>query len=133
LFLACVLIGASYSVVGAAIGVFVFSVLIGPVGVYLAISYGGGRWRDVWNIYAKPVIASAVSIMIGWLVSWAIPPLPLFEWWRMTTIVVVGLGTYLAATWIVARPQLQKLWQISTGLLGRSFGQSSVEGIASNP
>ncbi len=133
LFLACVLIGASFSVVGTAIGLLVFSVVIGPCGIYLAISYGGGGWRDVWNIYAKPMFAATISITSGWLISRAIPPLPLVEWWRMATIGLVGSGLYLAMMWFVARSQLQQLWRVATGLLARRADQTPVEGIASNP
>jgi O-antigen/teichoic acid export membrane protein len=132
LFLACVLFGARFSVVGAAIGVLVFSVVIGPCGLYLAIRFGDGGWRDVWSIYAKPIIAGTISIASGWLISRAIPSLPFVEWWRMATIGLVGSGLYLAAMWFVARPQLQQIWQVSTGMLSRRRGKPTAEGIAGN-
>jgi O-antigen/teichoic acid export membrane protein len=132
-FLVCILIGAWFSVVGAAIGVLVFSALIGPCGIYLAIRYGGGGWRDVWNIFARPMFAATISIACGWLISRAIPPLPLVQWWRMATIGLVGSGLYLAAMWFIARSQLQQLWQVSMGLIrGRAY-KPPVERVVDDP
>jgi PST family polysaccharide transporter len=133
LFLVCILIGAWFSVVGAAIGVLVFSALVGPCGIYLAIRYGDGGWRDVRNIFAKPMFAAAISITSGWLISRAIPPLPLVEWWRMATIGLVSSGLYLAVMWFVAPSQLQQLWRISAGLIWRRAKKPPVDRVLDDP
>jgi PST family polysaccharide transporter len=132
-FLTLVLIGAWWSVYSAALAVLAYSIVIGPTGVYLAIRAGGGGWSDVRNIYAKPMFAAAISIASGWLISRAIPPLPLVEWWRMATIGLVGSGLYLAVMWFVARSQLQQLWRVATGLRARRAGHTPVERTAGNP
>ena len=126
LFLLCILTGAWFSVVGAAIGLLVFSIVVGPCGAYVAIRTGGGRWRDVWDIYARPMLSAAAAAAIGWLASRMIPAVPGLAWWRIAVIVLIGSGSYTGIVWQIARPQLQEIWLLGIKLLARR-GKKSAE------
>jgi hypothetical protein len=119
LFLTLVLIGAWSSVYCAAIAVLVYSIFIGPTGVYLAIRVGGGRWRDVWDIYSLPMLASAAAVGAGWLVSRTIPDIPAVLWWRMATIGGVGGGLYCAIVWWFAPDQVKEFRSRTSGMIMR--------------
>jgi O-antigen/teichoic acid export membrane protein len=62
-FLAAVAVGAK---VGAAVSVSVAVALIfsciGPVGLYLALRPGGGRFRDVLSVYIRPLAVSVCAL-----------------------------------------------------------------------
>jgi PST family polysaccharide transporter len=45
-----------------ALAVTVYFTIIGPIFMYVAIRPAGGRWRDVWGVYAPPAAASAIAI-----------------------------------------------------------------------
>jgi O-antigen/teichoic acid export membrane protein len=51
----------STAAVRVAIAVAIYFALEGPIAMYVAIKYAGGGWRDVWNVYAIPVLLSAIA------------------------------------------------------------------------
>ncbi|HEV8607782.1 MAG TPA: oligosaccharide flippase family protein [Tepidisphaeraceae bacterium] len=66
LFLALTLITSAISpdstaAVRVAQVVALYFVLEGPIAMYVAIRHAGGAWRDVWKVYAFPVLLSAVA------------------------------------------------------------------------
>jgi hypothetical protein len=48
-----------------ALAVMIYFTVIGPIFLYVAIRPGGGRWRDVWRVYASPFAASAIAIGVA--------------------------------------------------------------------
>jgi PST family polysaccharide transporter len=56
-----------------ALAVMIYFAAIGPIFLYVAIRPGGGRWRDVWRVYAPPAAAGVISIGIGVLFGRLIP------------------------------------------------------------
>lgn len=47
------------STVGIAVAIYFAA--IGPVFLYVAIRPSGGTWRDIWRVYAAPMVISAIS------------------------------------------------------------------------
>jgi lipopolysaccharide exporter len=56
-----------------ALAVMVYFTVIGPIFMYVAIRPGGGRWRDVWDVYAPPAAASAIAIGVAAILGRLIP------------------------------------------------------------
>ena len=57
--------------VGIAVA-FYFAV-IGPIFLYVAIHPSGGRWGDIWRVYAAPMVASALAIAAAMLLGSLVP------------------------------------------------------------
>jgi hypothetical protein len=84
IFLTLVTVGALAGKPGAAslwmrpattvgIAVAFYFALIGPIFLYVAIRPSGGKWRDIWRVYAAPMIVSAVAIAIAMLAGSMVP------------------------------------------------------------
>ena len=56
-----------------ALAVMIYFIVIGPIFLYVAIRPGGGRWRDVWSVYAPPAAASVIAIGIAAVLGRLIP------------------------------------------------------------
>lgn len=96
LFITAVYAGARYGeTTGAAAGVMIYAWVSGPLGVFLAIRHGGGRWRDVREVYLRPIGAGLLSFGIASGLAAMIPEIPLQNWLKLAVICAVGLGLYL--------------------------------------
>jgi O-antigen/teichoic acid export membrane protein len=57
--------------VGIAVA-FYFAV-IGPIFLFIAIRPSGGRWRDIWRVYAAPMIASTLAVAAAMYIGMLVP------------------------------------------------------------
>jgi len=58
---------------GVAAAMVVYSLVIGPLSLYVAASAGGRRWRDVVSVYAVPVIGGAAAVGLGLVAARLVP------------------------------------------------------------
>jgi PST family polysaccharide transporter len=58
-----------------AAAVMTYFAIIGPIFMRVAIHPGGGKWRDVWRVYAAPVAASAFAVGGAAVVGRLVPPM----------------------------------------------------------
>ena len=58
-----------------AIAVSTFYAIFGPMGLYVSIRPGGGTWRDVVDIYARPICFGAASVGLALLLPRVVPML----------------------------------------------------------
>lgn len=111
-FLSAVTVGAIVADgVGVAVGASIYFGILGPVHMYVAIRPGGGRWRDVWNVYAAPVAASIAAIAPSMWISEFVPEGPAQQWIRMAVIGFSSGALYLLLTRILAPAPLEELFR----------------------
>ena len=85
-----------------AIAASVYFVIVGPVHMYIVIRPAGGRWRDVWYVYALPLAMSAVVIGAVTAAAGLIPDIPGRDVVRLMAIVGGGVLIYpLVLRWVV--------------------------------
>jgi PST family polysaccharide transporter len=119
LFLLCVYVGARHSAgIGAAWGVAVQSLLIGPPALYLTIRPLGGRWADVGSIFLMPLVAGACAIGAAWWVAGRLPPMPAREIAR-AFIIALAIPGYMIALRIAAPTVWTELLERGRGLIRR--------------
>jgi O-antigen/teichoic acid export membrane protein len=111
-FLIAVTIGALLADgIGVAVGASIYFAILGPVHMYVAIAPAGGSWRDVWNVYAVPVAASAAALAPSMWLADQVPPMAGRNWARMA-VVTGGTGLlYLTLVRAFAPVLLEELFQ----------------------
>jgi PST family polysaccharide transporter len=96
LFIACVTVGAIVGEAKAvAVAVALFMAVTGPVEMYVAILPGGGRWRDVWKVFAAPLALGAAAVGAAWLVGNALPAMPGRDWTLLVLIPLISGALYV--------------------------------------
>ncbi len=81
--------------------------LSGPVNIYAAITAGGGKWKDVAEVFAMPMLIGTVAVGAGMFAGNRLPAIPLRDWARLAITTTVALTTY-AAVARVAMPAISK-------------------------
>jgi PST family polysaccharide transporter len=77
-----------------AVGVFIFYCVFAPVQIYIAIQRGGGKFRDVLNIFTLPLFFSAIAASIGYSAGLLVPDVPFRHAYRIAITVVCTGGVY---------------------------------------
>src|SRR5262249_55336521 len=95
---------------GVAIAASAYFAILGPVHMYVAIRPGGGRWRDVLDVYAVPVCASAAALAPAMWLMEQIPAGPVQQWLRIGTVPLVTGSIYVILVRLVAHERLRELF-----------------------
>jgi PST family polysaccharide transporter len=96
--------------IGVAVGASIYFGLLGPVHMYIAISGNKGTWRDVWGVYAVPVLMSVAALAPAMWLADRLPPMPGRNWARMAVVTGTTGIIYLALASVLARPLLEELF-----------------------
>jgi O-antigen/teichoic acid export membrane protein len=103
IFLAAVYVGARWRAgVGAAVGDAVYSAIVGPLSVALAIRPLGGRGRDVLGVFLPSILAGVVAFGLAALLQRAVPAHPVGHLLRVIVIVAVGCPAYALLVRLIA-------------------------------
>jgi len=87
--------------VGVATTLAIHYAIIGPISIYVAIRSGGGRWTDVWKIFAAPIGAAVLANGLAIYAAAQIPDIPSRDWVRIAVTLAVCLLVYIPAIrWI---------------------------------
>jgi PST family polysaccharide transporter len=127
LYYAMVLAGAALAgAVGVAAGVAATLIVFGPIQLRLAIGPGGGGWREVWRVYAPPLLCGAVAVGVGVLAaSWIERGGSLHHLARIGVTGGVGLACYVALIRRAAPGDWRELRDRVDGLRRRGRGSAS--------
>ena len=81
---------------GVAVGVAAWLVVVGPIQLFLAIRPGGGRMRDVLGVYLAPCGAGALAVGLGVGAAEALPrSVPARDLARAIVTALVAIAAYL--------------------------------------
>ncbi|MHC4986303.1 MAG: oligosaccharide flippase family protein [Planctomycetota bacterium] len=86
------MIGESLSV---AVGVALFMVVSGPVHMYIAVRSGGGRWRQLWTVFAAPGWIGVTAVGAAWLAGNQLPEMPHRDWALLVLIPLLSAAVYV--------------------------------------
>ncbi len=121
--LTCVMIGAlAGGQLGVATGVAVSYAVIGPLDLYVTTCAAGGRWRDVWRVYAGPMAVGLVSIAGSLALAGLIPQMPGRDWVAMALVVGMSSLVYVLVIRKVAPEPWQELVSRLRELAGPRLG-----------
>lgn len=97
LFLALVTAGAFVAAgKGVAAAMLVYSIIAGPLSLRIAARDAGG-WREVWGVYAVPLLGGAAAVGAGLAAAWAVARGPLAApWAKFVVISAVTAAAYAA-------------------------------------
>ena len=111
------------------IAVAIYFALIGPIFLYIAIYPSGGKWGDIWRVYAAPmitsVVASASAMAIGYLIP--IEQIHSRRWGqavRLTVITAWFVAAYIPLIRLVAPDAWRALLQRLIGLYKGRVGEA---------
>jgi len=89
--------------VSVALVVAIYFMVEGPVAMYVAVQRGGGRWRDVWNVYFIPVVLSFSACGAAAALIRFLPGQRRFDHiWHMVAGTLLAAAIYLPAIRILA-------------------------------
>jgi len=111
--------GRPATTVGMAVAV--YFALIGPIFLYVAIQPTGGTWRDIWRVYAAPMLASALAVAGAMLVGMLVPidRIRGHRWAqavRLSIILAWFVATYIPLIRVIAPDAWRALLQRLIGL-----------------
>ena len=86
-----------------AFGVLIFYCIFAPVQMYVAIRRGGGKFRDIINVFALPLLFSIIAALIGYGAGRLVPQLPLRNAFRIVAITLCTGGVYYLLLQLFAR------------------------------
>lgn len=90
--------------VGIVVGI--FSSVMGPVFMYVAIRPSGGRMRDVLGVYAGPTLASSAAVFGAWALAQLVPPTLSEPWFYGAQTAIIGIASVILylplARWLAA-------------------------------
>jgi O-antigen/teichoic acid export membrane protein len=103
------------------IAVAFYFALIGPIFLYVAIYPSGGKWGDIWGVYAAPmitsVIASASAMAVGYLIP--IDKIHGHRWGQAVRLMVITawfVAAYIPLIRLIAPDAWRALLQRLIGL-----------------
>lgn len=97
--------------VSVAIGVASYNIVVGLVHMYVAIRTTGGRWRDIWGVFAAPLSVGVVAVGSAVVVADLLPPMPGRPWVRIGVTMLWGGSLYLLFIRWVAADSCEELRQ----------------------
>jgi PST family polysaccharide transporter len=73
------------------IAVAFYFAIIGPIFLYVAIRPSGGKWRDIWNVYAAPMLCSVIAVAVAMWLGHLVPVLRVrgHRWGQGLKLVVI--------------------------------------------
>jgi hypothetical protein len=86
-----------------AIGVAGYNSIVGPFCLYVAIRPIGGTWKDIWPIYAWPVLTSFVAVFTGMFVGHQLPKSLLGNWEKLFVVPTVSFLVYAPLVRLTAK------------------------------
>ena len=86
-----------------------FYAAFGPMGVYIAVRPGGGRWRDVMGIYLRPVALSLAAIGPAVLAAWLTPTLTRNDYVYVVWALLLAAAIYLPLAHFAAPRESQEI------------------------
>jgi O-antigen/teichoic acid export membrane protein len=120
LFLALVTAGALVAAAeGVAVAMLVYSAISGPLSLRIALGDAGG-WRDVWAVYAIPVLGGGVAVGAGLAAAWAVGRGPLTAPW--VSFFVISAVT-AAAYALIVRAAAPAAWAEVAAQVQRRTGR----------
>ena len=106
---------------GVAVGYAVSFSLIGPLELYVTTCVAGGRWRDVWRVFAWPMGVGLLSIAAPLAVAALIPQWPGRDWLVLAFVAGTSSLLYLLLIRRVAPEPWHELLSRLEGLAGPRF------------
>jgi PST family polysaccharide transporter len=103
-----------------AIAVVIYCAIIGPFCLHIAIRPIGGKWREIWPIYLRPVITSLLAILIGMIAGHPLPHSTLGNWSKLLVVPMVSVLAYIPLAWMSAPTACREIWTRVHGLMHRS-------------
>ncbi len=92
---------------GVAVGAAVSYAVIGPLDLYVTTRVAGGRWRDVWRIYAWPMAVGLLSVAGSLALASLIPEMPSRDWIALAFVAGISPLVYV----LVIRKVAPEPWQ----------------------
>jgi PST family polysaccharide transporter len=77
-----------------AFGVLIFYSIFAPTQMHIAIQRGGGKFQDIVNVFALPLLFSGIAAAIGYGAGLLVPNLPLRDAFRIVATTVSTVGVY---------------------------------------
>ncbi len=102
-----------------AIAVAIYMAIAGAMSLCLPIHPTGHALNDVVLVYAKPLIAGAVAVAIGWFVARRLPPMRGRDLLSIAVVVTIAVPVYLAIIRWIARADWTELSVVTRGMFAR--------------
>jgi PST family polysaccharide transporter len=120
-FLSLIVIGAMIGeALSVAVAVAFFMAVSGPIQMYVAVRPGGGRWRDIWRVFAAPGVVGLMAVTLAWLAGIAVPTIPHRDWALLVLIPLLSTALYILLIRRAAPRDSGDLQVRLLALLGRS-------------
>ena len=101
-FTVAIFAGAAYGTAEiVAVIVSAWCAIYSPLALWLSIKRIEGSWRDVFNVFAYPTVASVAALLIAWVVGNALPESNWRHGWLALTTTIVFSLVYFGALHLV--------------------------------
>ncbi len=94
--------------VAVACMVVVYLTITIPTHMYIAIRPGGGRWRDIWDVFSKPIMIGGLTVGMVTLAGSFWPKTPIGQIMKILFITGISSMIYI----IVMRQLAQEDWDV---------------------